>query len=73
MNRLMVSVVAAGCALAGFAEGFVVAKDGAAACAVVAGAAIDAPPPIVVSFQLFEGYLPRRQPSLRSKSLARCK
>lgn len=37
MNRLMVSVVAAGCALAGFAEGFVVAKDGAAACAVVAG------------------------------------
>mgnify|MGYP003297951226 CR=1 FL=1 len=37
MNRLMVSVLAAGCALAGFAEGFVVAKDGTAACAVVAG------------------------------------
>ena len=51
----MVSVVAAGCALAGFAEGFVVAKDGTAACAVVAGAAIDAPPPFVLSFQLFEG------------------
>ena len=37
MNRMMVLVLAAGCALAGFAEGFVVAKDGAAACAVVAG------------------------------------
>ena len=35
MNRMMVSVLAAGCALAGFAEGFVVARDGAAACAVV--------------------------------------